>query len=157
MVQFPRRWNLTFDNTLPIQSQGDSLHPRTLSGGPQETYNIYKCKGTDWSHPHIGFLPHPWLCNTFSSLGSTPVQGITNINRRFLHIGERKSSFFKARSVTQHFSKLASPDRNNIVTSVFDFLQPRHCSLNLFCSVSSVLPLGLCRLVMQRHPCQKTA
>ena len=55
MIQLPRRQNLTIDYTLLIQtvrgyppypkSQRDSLHPRTISGGPRETCHIYKCMG----------------------------------------------------------------------------------------------------------------
>ena len=65
----------------------------------------------------------------FSSLGSTPVQGITNINVRVLDIGVQTKFIFKAKSVTQQFSKLAPSYRNDVVTSVFDFLQPRHSFL----------------------------
>ena len=37
----------------------------------------------------------------------------------------RAKFVFKARIFTQGFSKLATPDRNILITSVFDFLQPR--------------------------------
>jgi len=48
---------------------------------------------------------------------------------RVLNIRVRTKFIFKARNITQYFSKFAPPDRNNIVTSFFDFLLPRHCFL----------------------------
>jgi len=95
-------------------SQRDSLHPRTLSGGPRE-YCIYI----------VDHLPFLVSVTCFSSFGSTPVQGISNIYWRGLHIGVRTNFIFKARIFAQYFSKLTPPDRNNLITSVFEFLQPR--------------------------------
>jgi hypothetical protein len=57
--------------------------------------------------------------------GSTPVQVISNIYRKVLHIELRANFIFKVRIFAQQFSKFTFPDRNNIVTGVPDFLQPR--------------------------------
>ena len=59
---------------------------------------------------------------------------------------------FKDRMFAQQFSKLAHPHRNNIITSVLDFHNLALISSFLFCKVSSVLPMDLCRLGIQRHP-----
>jgi len=61
----------------------------------------------------------------FASFCSTPVQGFSNIYWGVFHTGVRTKFIFKARSFTQQFFKLTSPDRNNIITGVLDFLQPR--------------------------------
>jgi len=55
-------------------------------------------------------------------LGSTPVQGISDIYWRILDIGARKEFNFEVRIFTQEFSKLAPPDENNFITSVFNLL-----------------------------------
>ena len=49
--------------------------------------------------------------------------GISNIYWRILYIEVRRLFIFEVRIITQEFSKLAPPDRNNLITSVFDFLQ----------------------------------
>ena len=86
----------------------------------------------------------------FRGLGSTPVQGISNIYWKMLYIGVRANLMLEATIVTQEFFILAHPDRNNCITSVSYFVQPRKLS-----SVSSVLPMGICRLGIHLHPCQK--
>ena len=86
----------TLHFTIPsLSTQGDSLHPRTIAGDILETFHIYKCRGTDWWHPHTWFVPPVLLCSMFCGFSSTTVQGIPNINRWILHIGVRAFLLFQ--------------------------------------------------------------
>ena len=86
-----------------------------------------------------------------------PEQGIPNIYRRGFHIGVRSKFILKARICAQQFSKLATPDRNNIITSVFDFLQPRLCFLIrvlqcLICVTNGLVSIGHTKTPMPKTP-----
>ena len=79
--------------------------------------------GIQTDNIHImDFFPLLYTVVRFRGLGSTPVQGISNIYWRILYIGVRAKFIFQVRIITQEFSKLTAPDRNNLITSVSDFL-----------------------------------
>ena len=73
----------------------------------------------------VDFLPFLDSVIYFGSFDSTPVQGISNIHWRVLNIGVQIKFIFKARIFGQQFSNFTPADRNNLTTSVFDYLQPR--------------------------------
>jgi len=75
----------------------------------------------------VDLLPVLGSVICFISNCSTPIQIISNIYWRILQIGVRAKFILKAMTFTQQFSKLTPPDRNNLITSVFDFPQPRLC------------------------------
>jgi len=102
MIQFRRRQNLTFDNTLPIQTVRGTVytyvHVRVAKGKrviftnlAVQTYNVYIVELASV------------IC--FSSFGSTSVQGISNIYWSILHIVVRTKLILKARIFTKVFSK----------------------------------------------------
>jgi len=92
----------------------------------QREFAIFTNVGVKTYNVHIvDLLPFIDSVICFCSFGSTPVQGITNIYRRILHIVLLAKFIFKARIFNQQLSKLTPPDRKNFITSVFDFLQPR--------------------------------
>ena len=106
MIQFRRRQNLTFDNTLPIQTVRGTVytyvHVRVAQGklaiftkiGVQ-TYNVYI----------VELIPFHASVICFSSFGCTSVQGISNIYWRILHIVVRTKLILKVRIFTKEFSK----------------------------------------------------
>jgi len=86
--------------------------------------------GVQTDNVHIkDFFPLLDFVVCFCGLGSIPVKGISNIYWRMLHIGVRAKFILEARIITQEFFKLSPPDRNNCITSVSYFLQPRLCLL----------------------------
>ena len=72
-----------------------------------------------------------------------------------LYIEVRAMFILETGIVAQGFLKLAPPDRNNSITSVSIFYKLACVSSYDLSSVSSVLPMGLCRLGRHWHPCQK--
>ena len=155
MVRFLADRALHFISLPYPNSQGDSLHPRTISGDLQGICRNYKCKDTD----NIYIMDFPLLDSAvcFRGISSTTVQGISNIYWRMLRIGVRTTFIFEVRIVTQEFSNFAPPDWNNFITSVSYFLQSRlsllistqQCSFSV---ADGLMSIGLTLTPMPKTP-----
>jgi len=106
MIQFRSRQNLTFDNTLPVQTDRGTVYTYVHVRVSQGKLAIYTNLGVQTYNVYIVELL-PFLASVicFSSFGSTPVQGISNIYWRILHIVLRKKLILKVRIFIKKFSK----------------------------------------------------
>jgi len=111
-----------------------------------QTYNVHI----------VNLLPFLAYVICLGSFCSTPVQGIPNIYCG-VNIGLRAKFIFKARIFVQQFCKLAPSDRNNLITSVVDFLHPRFSFLipvlQSFLSLTNVLmSIWHAKTPIPKHP-----
>jgi hypothetical protein len=71
--------------------------------------------GVQTDNVHItDFFPLLHFIVCFCDLGSTPVQGISNIYWGMVYIRVRAKFILEARIIAQEFFKLASPDRKTV-------------------------------------------
>ena len=121
MIQFPRRQNVIFNNTLPIQIFRGTVCTQVHFRVAQRKFAVFTNVGVQTYNVYIvDLLPFLDSGVCFSSFVPT-----TRTRHRVYLLEVRAKLIFKARIFTQQFPKHTPPDRNNLITSVFDFLQPR--------------------------------
>jgi len=123
MIRFPRSRNLTVDYTLPIQPVGGTFCTDVQFRVAQGKIVIFANVGVQSYKVHIvDHLPFLDSVILFSSFGATSIKGISNIYKRILYTGARAIFISKARIFAQRVPNVTLPDRDNLITSVYDFL-----------------------------------
>jgi hypothetical protein len=97
MIQLPRRYNFTFDYPFRIQTVRGTVcthvHFRVLN----RKFTIFTDVGVQTDYINVwDFFPFFDSVPCFCGFGSTPVQGMGNINWRVLYIGVRTELNFKS-------------------------------------------------------------